>query len=68
MTNSLISLNAAIRAAASAVGKKEAEGPLASYLDKSYEDPLAGEKSFEKAESMLCKSALNTALSKASLT
>ena len=49
-------------------GKKESEGPLAEYLDKSFKDPLAGENSFEKAESMLCRSALEIALSKSSLT
>ena len=49
-------------------GKKESEGPLGKYLDKSFKDPLAGEDSFEKAESILCRSALTAALSKVSLT
>ncbi len=48
-------------------GSKESEGPLGEYLDKSFEDPLVNEKSFEKAESILCKSALEAALSKASM-
>ena len=48
-------------------GKKEMEGPLNSYLDRSFDDPLINEKSFEKAESMLCKYALESALEKAGL-
>lgn len=48
-------------------GKKEKEGPLGSYLDRSFDDPLVNEKSFEKAESMLCKHALDSALGKANL-
>lgn len=48
-------------------GKKEKEGPLGKYLDESFEDPLANEKSFEKAESALCRSALAHALGKAGL-
>ena len=49
-------------------GKKESEGPLADYLDEVFENPLANETSFEKAESILCKTALKKALEKASLT
>ncbi len=49
-------------------GKKEKEGPLGEYLDKWFDNPLAEEKSFEKAESILCKSALEMALSKANMT
>lgn len=48
-------------------GRKESEGPLGTYLDKAFNQPLAGEDSFEKAESMLCRSALEIALEKASL-
>jgi len=48
-------------------GKKESEGPLGIYLDKRFEDPLANEKSFEKAEGILCKAALDEALKKAGL-
>ena len=33
------------------VGKKESEGPLASYFDESLTDDMYGEKSWEKAES-----------------
>lgn len=48
-------------------GTKESEGPLGSCLDKKIEDPLVNEKSFEKAESVLCRQALGIALEKASL-
>ncbi len=48
-------------------GTKEKEGPLGGYLDRCFDDPLASEDSFEKAESMLCKSALEAALGKAGL-
>lgn len=50
---------------AAAVGKKEGEGPLAEYFDKIYNDEFCGEKSFEKAETHLQKSAIQTALKKA---
>ena len=49
------------------VGKKEAEGPLAQYFDKIYTDEFCGEKTFEKAETHLQKSAIETALKKAKL-
>lgn len=45
-------------------GKKESEGPLANLIDECFIDPLIGEKSFEKAESLMCKRALTYALSK----
>ncbi len=48
-------------------GKKESEGPLGKFLDESYDDPLLGEDSFEKAESKLCENAMAFALSKAGL-
>ena len=52
---------------AAAVGKKEGEGPLAQYFDKIYIDEFCGEKSFEKAETHLQKSAIQTALKKAKI-
>ena len=48
-------------------GKKESEGPVASFIDECFSDPLIGEKSFEKAESVMCKRALTNALSKVSI-
>ena len=53
---------------ASVVGEKEAEGPLGAYFDKSYSDPYLGEESFEKAESLMQKEALNLAIAKGNLT
>ncbi len=52
---------------AAAVGKKESEGPLGKFFDKVYTDEFCGEKTFEKAETHLQKSAITTALKKAKL-
>ncbi|MBR1779789.1 MAG: stage V sporulation protein AD [Oscillospiraceae bacterium] len=51
----------------SAVGVKEGKGPLGGRFDQIFEDTLAGEKSWEKAESALQKAALNHALVKGNL-
>ncbi len=53
---------------ASIVGKKEHEGPLSDEFDDYVTDCFCGEKSFEKAESYLQKTAVETALAKARLT
>lgn len=53
-----------IESYASAVGPKEKQGPLGAWFDKAYDDEMLGEKSFEKAESRLQKTAVETALSK----
>ena len=50
---------------ASAVGKKEGEGPLGGGFDLVFDDARLGEKTWEKAESRLQKEALNRALDKA---
>lgn len=52
----------------SVVGKKEHEGPLSNEFDSYTTDSFFGEKSFEKAESRLQKTAVQTALDKARLT
>lgn len=52
---------------ASVVGKKEHQGPLSEEFDSFSEDSLFGEESFEKAESKLQKTAVQTALKKAKL-
>lgn len=52
----------------SVVGKKEHEGPLSNEFDAYTTDSFFGEKSFEKAESKLQKTAVQTALDKAGLT
>lgn len=51
---------------ASVVGKKEMQGPLASFFDVHTDDEFFGEKSFEKAESKLMSTCINTLLSKTS--
>lgn len=57
----------AIQGFASVAGKMEAEGPLGKFLDYSFSDSLAGEDSWEKAESTFQKESLTRALSKAEL-
>ena len=52
---------------AAAVGKKESEGPLGKYFDKTYADEFCGEKTFEKAETHMQKTAIETAIKKAGL-
>ncbi len=53
---------------ASVVGKKEHEGPLAAEFDLYTTDRFYGEETFEKAESKLQKTAMQTALKKARMT
>lgn len=52
---------------ASVVGKKEGEGPLKGKFDHVYEDGTAGEKSWEKAESIIHGDAVSRAIGKAGL-
>ena len=52
----------------SIVGKKEHEGPLSKEFDAYVTDCYFGEKTFEKAESKLQKTAVEIALKKANLT
>ena len=56
-----------ILSAASIVGPKEAEGPLAKYFDKCLEDEFWQEKTWEKAESKIIKETVNTSISKSGL-
>ena len=56
-----------ILASANVVGKKEGEGPLASYFDTISQDDKFGQASWEKAESEMQKGALSAALNKAAL-
>ena len=53
---------------AAVAGKKEGEGPLGSKFDYVYEDSAAGEKTWEKAESVIHGDAVRRAISKAGLT
>ena len=57
-----------IQGFASVCGKKESEGPLAKYFDKTFDDTTLGESSWEKAESKLQNEAVNIALQKSKLT
>lgn len=50
---------------ASVVGKKEGEGPLKDKFDRVYEDGSMGEKSWEKAESIIHGDAVSRAIEKA---
>lgn len=52
---------------AAVVGKKEGEGPLAGKFDYIYEDATAGEKSWEKAESVIHRDAVSRAIAKAGI-
>ncbi len=52
---------------ASVVGKKEGEGPLGQVFDYVYDDVYAGEKSWEKAESVIHRDAVTRALAKAGI-
>ncbi|MBE6781506.1 MAG: hypothetical protein E7540_02140 [Ruminococcaceae bacterium] len=57
-----------IISSAGVVGPKEGQGPLAEYFDKCFDDSILGQDSWEKAESMLQKSAVETALKKCNKT
>lgn len=58
---------ATILETASIVGKKESDGPLAKYFDVCLEDEFYGEKTWEKAESKLIKTSIETVLKKSQL-
>ena len=51
---------------ASAVGKKEGEGPLREYFDRIISDSYAGKDTFEQAESEMTSTAVRIALNKGS--
>ena len=54
-----------IVSAASVVGKKESEGPLGALFDEAEPDPMAGQATWEEAESALQKRAAQLAMRKA---
>lgn len=56
-----------VLAYASVAGKKESQGPLRETFDLTSEDTTFGEKSWEKAETRMQKTALELALQKAGL-
>ncbi len=53
-----------IHSFAAVAGKKEGEGPMGEWFDQIFTDEYMNEDSFEKAESMLQKEALNMAMKK----
>lgn len=53
---------------AAVAGKKEGEGPLGDKFDFIYEDGTAGQKTWEKAESVIHGDAVNRAIMKAGIT
>ena len=69
MSNSVIELKSrpCVQSFASAVGQKEAEGPLSEYFDVVCADAMMGQPSWELAESCFQKKAFETALRKGSL-
>jgi len=56
-----------IKNCASVVGPKEGEGPLSKCFDYVYEDAMAGEETWEKAEGAMVSMALSLVLEKSSL-
>lgn len=56
-----------INSAGTVVGRKEHEGPLGEYMDIFCDDEKMGQKSFENAESEMCRLALNITMSKGKL-
>lgn len=63
--NNIINLNASIISAASAVGKKELEGPLGEFFDIKDDTDKYGMDNFERAEATMQRAAMNVALAKA---
>lgn len=63
-----IDLNAQILSAASAVGRKESEGPLGKLFDLRDKTDRFGKNTWEGAESEMQRMAFNTAMKKASVT
>ncbi len=57
-----------VRSTAAVAGPKEGRGPLGKYYDHVYDDNIAGEKTFEKAERAMMKDAALRAIQKAGLT
>ena len=51
----------------SAAGKKEGEGPLAQWFDEVFADTTMGGETWEKAESLFQKEAVDIALKKANV-
>ena len=67
MKSEIIRLDASFIASASAVGKKESEGPLGARFDVHGDDDRFGMKTWEQAESEMQHVAFNIALKKAEI-
>ena len=67
MAKEWIDLDAAVIASATAVGKKETDGPLGTLFDLCDDTDRFGAKTWESAESEMQRMAFNTVLSKAEL-
>ena len=67
MLDNIINLNATILAAASAVGKKETEGPLGDLFDIKDDSDKYGMDTFERAEAAMQRAAMNVAMAKAKI-
>lgn len=67
MQEKIIPLRAAIRAAATVVGKKERQGPLGDAFDFYGDDDRFGQKTWEQAESEMQRMALSMAMGKSDL-
>lgn len=63
-----LSTDVSIAAFSTVVGRKEGEGPLKNYFDTIIEEASWGEKSWEKAESKMQKTAVEHAVENAGLT
>lgn len=63
----LFEKNISIREASSIVGKKEGEGPLATYFDIIVEDSMFGQNSWEKAESEFVNANIKNLIEKSHL-
>ena len=56
-----------ISASASVVGQKEGEGPLGEYFDRVIDDPMAGQNTWEEAESEMQRQLVDELLIKSGL-
>lgn len=56
-----------INASASVVGQKEGEGPLGEYFDRVIDDPMAGQNTWEEAESEMQRQLVDELLIKSGL-
>lgn len=63
----LLQKNISIISTASIVGPMEGQGPFRKYFDEVLDDDKCGQSSYEKAESMMLRKAIDTAVNKSAL-